>query len=87
MYNYLTVIAVPSSYTIDNNLPSYPILEQDDIIHVDINSINNNNNNNNNDLKVKLIINNKMHQRQNIVKVAFWIEDIDTVIRKLKSVV
>ena len=45
MYNYLTVIAVPSSYTIDNNIPSYPILEQDYIIHVDMNSTNNNNDN------------------------------------------
>ena len=60
MYNSITVIAVPSSCTSNNNMFSYPILEQDDVIIHDY--LNNNNNNNN--LKAKVIINVKMYQRQ-----------------------
>ena len=53
MHNHLTVIAVSISSTSNINLRSYPILEQDDIIHVDTN------NNNNIHLKAKVIINKK----------------------------
>ena len=41
MYNTLTVIAVPSSSISNNNLSSYPFLEQDDIIIHDYLNINN----------------------------------------------
>ena len=57
MYNSPTVIAVPSSYISNNNLSSYHILEQDDVIIHDY--LNNNN------LKANVIINIKMHRRQN----------------------
>ena len=57
MYNSFTVITVPSSSISNNDLSSYPFLEQDDVIIHDY--LNNNN------LKTNVIINIKMHRRQN----------------------
>ena len=57
MHTSLTVITVPSSCTSNNNLSSYPNLEQDDVIIHDYLY--------NNNLKAKDIINIKMHRRQN----------------------